>query len=386
MSTTNSVKATSKLSPQGDFVCKPRAERNSAVELLRIVAMLMIVLSHVCVHSGFDMSITSFSFNRLLVQWGSLGYLGVDIFVIISGYFLCTKSASAKSLSKLFTQIWFYSIALFVVCKFGFEYDYSLLEFISVFLPTLFVEYWFFTAYVVIAVLSPYFNILIKEASRKQLLAFLGCMIVMWVIIPTFTTRQMLGEKVPQFIMLYTIGAYFRMYPDNCFRRKNIRNIVTISSFALLFLSTIVIDGLSLIIPVFQKAGRILYETNSLLIVGCSMGLFSVAIYKKPFYSPLINTIAGCTFGVYLIHDNPAVRHILWRRIISLADSFTSPWLVLMILGAVILVFAVCTALEYLRQKTVAKPMAAMLDKTNQAICQFVKDKWTNNAAKPSER
>ena len=66
--------------------------RNSAVETLRIFAMALIVLSHACVHSRFDLSSMGFGFNRLFVQWGCLGDLGVILFVLISGYFLCRKN------------------------------------------------------------------------------------------------------------------------------------------------------------------------------------------------------------------------------------------------------------------------------------------------------
>jgi len=89
--------------------------RNSAIELLRIIAMLFIVLSHFCVHSNFNLSQMPFSFNKTILQWGALGNLGVDIFMIISGFFLCKSKLKTKSISKLLTQVWFYSVFLFFI-------------------------------------------------------------------------------------------------------------------------------------------------------------------------------------------------------------------------------------------------------------------------------
>ena len=42
-------------------------KRNSAIESLRIVAMLAIVLSHACVHSGFEFSPLTISLNHFFV-------------------------------------------------------------------------------------------------------------------------------------------------------------------------------------------------------------------------------------------------------------------------------------------------------------------------------
>lgn len=339
------------------------SNRNSAVELLRILAMLMIVLSHACVHGGFDFTKEHTFFNKFIVQCGNLGNLGVDIYVIITGYFLCMREKSGKSLSKLFVQIWFYSIILFVVCWIGFSYTYSFMELQMVFFPTLCAEYWFFTAYVVLIILSPYLNILIRESTQKQLKSAIGWMVFLWVIIPTFALQHMYGSEIPQFVMFYIIGAYFRKYPDNCFKQKKVRFGIAISSFVLLFSSTFILNFLGTKMEIFQNKGTMFYGRNSLLVLGCAVGLFSIAIMGKKFYSKLINTIAGCTFGIYLIHDNLIVRKILWKEILPVANYINSPFLIFIMLGAVIVVFVFCLLIELLRQKTIAVPMTNVLDR-----------------------
>ena len=71
-----------------------KKERNSNFELLRIIAMLMIVFHHFSVHGGFNYELTDISFNRLWLYFISMGgKIGVDIFVLISGYFLITNKA-----------------------------------------------------------------------------------------------------------------------------------------------------------------------------------------------------------------------------------------------------------------------------------------------------
>lgn len=63
--------------------------RNSSIELLRILAMIMIVSCHFATHGGFSFDVKIVSIPRLwwsFIEMG--GNLGVDIFVLISGYML----------------------------------------------------------------------------------------------------------------------------------------------------------------------------------------------------------------------------------------------------------------------------------------------------------
>jgi hypothetical protein len=60
---------------------------------------------------------------------------------------------------------------------------------------------------------------------------------------------------------------------------------------------------------------------------------------------------------VYLIHDNPVVRELLWKNWLHWGVYFTSGSFIPRLVISVLLVYAVCTAIEWLRQKTVAKPM-----------------------------
>lgn len=83
-------------------------ERESNFELLRIVAMVLIVLHHFSVHSNFVYETSVWSFNHLFIQFIYFGgKVGVDCFVLISGYFLIMQRFKLKK--------WF---AYYVLCGF----------------------------------------------------------------------------------------------------------------------------------------------------------------------------------------------------------------------------------------------------------------------------
>ena len=85
--------------------------RSSNIELLRIIAMFMVVLGHYYVKGGFpDDSLMNAS--KLVMQFlGSWSKIAVDIFVIISGYFLVTQKFRWRKLWKFFGCTYFWSLA-----------------------------------------------------------------------------------------------------------------------------------------------------------------------------------------------------------------------------------------------------------------------------------
>ena len=61
-----------------------KKERNSCIELLRIISIIMIVLSHYTVHNGVANSTLDIGFNRFLLEITTLGNIGVIIFITIN--------------------------------------------------------------------------------------------------------------------------------------------------------------------------------------------------------------------------------------------------------------------------------------------------------------
>lgn len=189
------------------------SSRNSSIELLRIVAMLFIIASHSSVHGCFpDARIIPF-YNRVLLNCLTLGNIGVSIFVLISGYFLCSKKISVESIKKLHIQVIFYSFVGLLVAL-AFNIDVSIKDILKTCFPTIYRSYWFFTVYFILIIFTPYINIFLKNINRIQFLYCLAIMFLLWIIIPTFMKSTMYGDRISWFIMLYMFGAYIKIYPN----------------------------------------------------------------------------------------------------------------------------------------------------------------------------
>ena len=81
--------------------------RESNIELLRIVSMVLIIMHHFSVHGTFPFT-PELTFNKVFLQvFGLGGKAGVVAFVMITGYFMVSSSFKLHKFGKLVGQIRF---------------------------------------------------------------------------------------------------------------------------------------------------------------------------------------------------------------------------------------------------------------------------------------
>ena len=334
-------------------------DRQSNFELLRIFAMLFIIMHHYSVHGGFVLE-NEITFNKIFLQMMAFGgKLGVDIFVIISGYFLINEGFKLRKLLKLMAQMWFYSIGLLVLVLLFDVHSPGFKDIVKAILPFGMLS-WFAYAYFVLYLIFPFENVLLKNLDRKKYLLMLVLGFILWFAIPTFTKISMQFSILILFGYLYAVGAYIRIYHE----KSVFRNALKISALGYviyLFLS-IILDLLALKYDYFIK--RAFYFTNDksvfILIVAIGLLLYFKSLKMK--YNKFINLIAATTFGIYLLHDNDFVRKFLWHNIFKNYLYYDSNFLVFHAVFAVISVFIVCGIIDYLRLTFIEKPLFKYLN------------------------
>lgn len=77
---------------------------------------------------------------------------------------------------------------------------------------------------------------------------------------------------------------------------------------------------------------------------------FYLAFDRVTFHSRAINRIAQSAFAVYLITDYTASEKLLWGRLFNLENLYQQPWAILLILGILLAIYAICTLLDFIRQ------------------------------------
>ncbi|MCM1262431.1 MAG: acyltransferase [Butyrivibrio sp.] len=91
-------------------------ERQSNFELLRIVAMILIVVSHYAGYIQPEFPTGAVTFNRVLIQTLCFGGgAGNIMFFAISGYFWKDYTDNRKRIFKLWLEMLFYSVVCMVI-------------------------------------------------------------------------------------------------------------------------------------------------------------------------------------------------------------------------------------------------------------------------------
>lgn len=319
--------------------------------MLRIVAMLTIVVSHYSCH-GYRLWEISWGFKKFVLQSASLGNVGVALFILMAGYFGIKSTFKWSKVVQLLLQVFTYSIGILLICKYLGIAKVEMMDSIKYFFPTLTKQYWFFTAYIVLYILSPYFNQAIELMSKKTLACFIATMFVLWSVVRTLTGCDMYNSEFPWFAMYYFMGAYLRLYPDSLWCQKKMAVGLVAGCSAILFLAIVVLDFMGRIHHIFSENATFFHGRTSFLILGLSVGLL-VLFSHMNFHSVWINKIASSMFGVFLIHTHPCLKYFIWNDLLHCSKDYSSAILLLHMSGCVLLVIVACTLIEMIRKKVI---------------------------------
>ena len=129
--------------------------RQANIELLRIIAMLMVVVLHYLSKGQAIVSMTENTDAWNLSLWflEAMCIVTINLYVLISGYFFVEANWKFSRLITLWLQVMFYSIGVPAVCfalGIGEVRQWGLYDWINVLFPIQMEHYWFMTAYVVL--------------------------------------------------------------------------------------------------------------------------------------------------------------------------------------------------------------------------------------------
>lgn len=340
--------------------------RNSSIELCRIVAMLFIVISHTYTcgmgawnwsHNGgviFSADIVPQTFIA------SFFYFGVNIFILISGYFLI-KPNIAKFL-HLYIAVAFYTLLGLVFH----QYQIGGGAQTSIIIQTIFPfakqggGYWFVECYLYLFLIAPILNAAIEKLNRKQFLyatLLLGIIDVYFGYLWQRPTIDGTGYCFTHFIFLYCLGRCLKHYQSNINQIKHIKThalIMYMVSAVAIFLMFYFSDSIQ------PLRFRTHCHSNPFSVIG-AVALF-VFFTQYNFNIRWINIIATTTFGIYLFQGNRYFIHTIYDAL----QPYTNINLfVTFFIGMAL--FVVGVIVDYLLQ-FIYKPIGTCLVKTLQTI------------------
>ncbi|WP_459127774.1 acyltransferase [Latilactobacillus curvatus] len=314
-------------------------KRESNFELLRILSMLLIIIHHFSVHTNWNFT-PGLYFSKVFIEFLSIGgKIGVNCFILITGYFMVTKTAKFKAVLKIWKTTLFYSISLFFIFYFFSTNNFSLTAIRISFMPVLSSSYWFVTAYICIYLFSPYMNILLNNISKPDYQKFIILQFIIFSIVATFTRTGMFINELLWGEFIYSLGAYAKLHLQ--FKQTTQRlSLYFFISIILTLLSIVVLDYLSSYFHLISGKEHFVFSNSQGFFPLISSALLFL-IFKQINIGSIywINTIAPTMFSVYLIHDNFFIRPLLWRYVKTFVnDNPTSILIVGLIASLVILI------------------------------------------------
>lgn len=353
-------------------------KRNVGLDLLRILAMFMIVILHY-LSKGGALDVKDITMHNFVWIIEAFAIGAVNMYVLISGYFLVDSKFKWKKVFLLWGQVLFYSftfLTIYLLCG----NSIGKLDLISNVFPVLMKNsYWFITVYLLLYICSPFLNILIERLSKKQHFQVCLFLIIFFCIIQTLLPYESLidnscGVGLIWFIVLYFIAGYLKKYDFKIKGKKLLLGYV-ISSFMIFGLTF----GIEFVLNQFSISFKVdrFYSYNNIFPF---LSAFFLFLYfkdlkiKKQSIIKSIQFFAPLTFGVYLIHENFVIRKIIYYGM-ARSENYVSYgifYFLFILIISVLIIFLTCSVIEYIRKK-IAKYLSKTkaIQKTTQKLEQF---------------
>lgn len=327
------------------------APRDSSLELFRIVVMLLIVAHHYFVNSPLLDIVHAHdrvaSINDVfLLFFGAWGKVGINCFVLITGYFMSERQITFEKFFKLYSEVVFYGLvcnAIFVLSAYA---NFSWQMVIDSLFPFRGVSSNFVAAYLIFYLLIPFLNRTLSGLSRKMHFLLVALLLGVYSVSSVFRGYRVNIDYVEWFCVVYIVGAYLRMHPHPLMKNQK---CVSVSLFGALILSGVSIYCFQYLIP-DGFMYFLLSDSNKPLALAVSVLAFLFFRNLHLGYSRLINTVAATTFGILLIHANSGVmRQWLWRDACKVEMAYECFGFPLIATVSVLLVFVSCALIDTCR-------------------------------------
>ena len=177
-----------------------KKERDSNLELLRIIAILLIIIHHVFNESIRFPENSKIMFNYITLKsvYGLFGMIGNCLFIFLTGYFIDEMHFTWKKFFLIWFQIFFTSAFIGIIFYFskiptiawsnfeafkqiGYEAAAPILkkDLIHAFLPNYNAYLWYASPYLLFYSFTPFLSITIKSINQKTHLSL--CCILLFI-------------------------------------------------------------------------------------------------------------------------------------------------------------------------------------------------------------
>ena len=304
-------------------------KRNLSLDILKILSMIMVIILHTKTYGLRDATLAPYS----SVYWVVLIFyifslVAVNCFVLISGYFISTLKADNKKLFKLWIQTLIFSVGIYFVFWLQSPENpvFGIGQLLCQLFPIMSNQYWFFTCYFILMLLTPFINKFINSLEQKDFKKLLFVLLSVFMVIPTLNIfgdnfDSSKGYSATWFIVLYCVGAYIRRFP---LPKKPYGVFYIAISLVSVFINAL-LEGFEDKLLLFTNIKSIFSRYNSATVFLASVCLFlffiNRPIYTDKKWGKIITTSSASSFCIYLLHEHNFIRDFIWKDTIRLFET-----------------------------------------------------------------
>lgn len=301
-----------------------KKERESGIELYKVIAIFLIVLSHVIqtltepnyvlgIGEGtfINIAIATTDLNVLLLALFRIcGALGNNMFFICSAWFLVnSKKMSLKKVIHMILDVWIINMIVFWgLHAIGIQFQVS--DTVRTFFPTTFANNWYITCYLLFYLIYPFLNRMLEQLNISEHFALTSFLFMIYFIIPVLPLEEInlfFANELVIFLATYVIVSFIKIYKNEWTENLKLNKgilFVSIVSYVALILS---VDYLGLRTNYFLNRLVRWNMNNSLFMFLIAFSSFNM-MKKKKFINRTINYFSSLSLLVYIFHENLAFR------------------------------------------------------------------------------
>ena len=330
-------------------------QRNRGIDLLRMAAMWMVVILHILNKGGVLEAAAPLSTGRETARLLEIAaYCAVNCYGLISGYVGVGHRFRYSGAIALWLRAAFYTLGITAAFALLMPGSVNGDRVLRAFLPVLFRQYWYVTAYFGMCLFIPFFNLLLERLTRHQAKVLALSIVVVFSVLPTLRQKDVFltdnGYSVLWLSCLYLLGGILRLYGRQ--ERKLLR-------WAAMYLGGVLVTWLVKLAGdrlwmartghLCDKVLLTAYTSPTILLAAAALVLCFTGLRIGPGFGSFIEKASPLAFSVYLIHAHPLIwEHWLAGRFAFLADK-PPVLLALGVLGGAFGIYAVCSLADILR-------------------------------------
>ena len=323
-------------------------KRQSNLELLRIVAMLMVLVLHanyfsLGIPTSEDVSAHPMTeLTRIFVE--AVCVVAVNAFVLISGWFGITPRFC--HLAGFIFQVAFFAVFGSIVAMILGSYGWNRPAggWLVILLGW---NYWYVKAYIILYICSPMLNAFVNQANRLQLLK----LIVVFFSVQTIYGWYLgnggyfnRGYSPLSMMGLYLLARYLRLYGDRLLK-------ISWGGHFLLYMTTSLMIAMLDLLEIQRGAEWHILAYSNPLVIFSSVFLFMAFVKIDIGKMRVVNFLASSAFAAYLFHYHEDILHTFYTAYIeNWYFNCTIPVFLLYTIGWILALFCAAIVIDQIRK------------------------------------